>query len=74
MEIEQLQSLLKEHNVNSSVCSETDVTQMSTQISKQLDKKFKVLIQAEERTQYEDYIISSVSFLIQLIFNENNKN
>lgn len=47
---------------------------MSSKISKQLDKKFKVLIQAEERTQYEEYIISSVSYLLQLIFNENSKN
>ena len=64
MEIEQIMSLSSDKNVNASLSSETEASQISNKLSKQLDKKFKVLIQAQERSSYEQYIVSSVSYLL----------
>ena len=64
MEIEQIMSLFSDKNVSASLSSETEASQISTKLSKQLDKKFKVLIQAQERSSYEEYIVSSVSYLL----------
>jgi hypothetical protein len=65
MDIEQIAVLSSEQNVNASLSSETEATSISSKLTKQLDKRFKVLIQASERTPYEQYVVSSVSYLLQ---------
>ena len=74
MDIEQIAVLSADQNVNASLSSETEATSISSKLTKQLDKRFKVLIQASERTPYEQYVVSSVSYLLQQIFNQNSQN
>jgi|TARA_B110000285_G_C15089384_1_gene598191 hypothetical protein len=74
MDIEQIVLLSSDQSVNASLSSETEATSISTKLTKQLDKRFKVLIQAQERTPYEQYVVSSVSYLLQQIFNQNSQN
>jgi len=65
MDIEQIAVLSADQDVNASLSSETEATSFSSKLTKRLDKRFKVLIQASERTPYEQYVVSSVSYLLQ---------
>ena len=55
------------------ISSEKDAELAYQTLSASLEKKFKVLIRASDRSKFEQYIVGSVSMLIQTIQSLNNQ-